>query len=35
MIKTGIKSGIIGEIGLNGNPLLPEEINSAKAADIR
>jgi len=31
---TGIKSGIIGEIGLNGNPLLPEEINSAKAAAI-
>jgi len=31
---TGIKSGIIGEIGLNGNPLLPEEINNAKAAAI-
>ena len=29
---TGIKSGIIGEVGINGNPLTPNEIKSIKAS---
>ena len=29
---TGVRSGIIGEIGLNGNPLTPNEIKVARAS---
>ena len=29
---TGIRSGIIGEVGINGNPLKPNEIKSIKAS---
>ena len=29
---TGIKSGIIGEVGINGNPLTPNEVKSIKAS---
>ena len=30
--NTGIRSGIIGEVGINGNPLKPNEIKSIKAS---
>ena len=29
---TGIRSGIIGEVGVNGNPIIPNEIKSISAA---
>ena len=29
---TGVRSGIIGEVGINGNPLTPNEIKSIKAS---
>ncbi len=29
---TGIKSGIIGEVGINGNPLTPNEVKSIRAS---
>lgn len=29
---TGIRSGIIGEVGINGNPIIPNEVKSIQAA---
>ena len=29
---TGIRSGVIGEVGINGNPLTPNEVKSIKAS---
>ena len=32
VIGTGIRSGVIGEVGVDGNPLIPNEIKSIRAA---
>ena len=32
VVETGVRSGVIGEVGVDGNPLIPNEIKSIRAA---